>query len=164
MGLGGGGLVEDRRGGGPPVDQQGVAVVVAQADPADVAGLGVERRLEVEPAEDQPLVGGVELGDPPRRLEDHRVTLDQATLVTQRSASVSLARQSAGVARRSLELDVHPIDEGLLRIELSGQHLVSQERCLLGSPPAPVSRAKPASRPSYRLAAGVVRLIAITVM
>jgi len=39
--LGRGGLVEHRGGGCPPVDQQRVVVVVAQADAADVPGRGV---------------------------------------------------------------------------------------------------------------------------
>jgi hypothetical protein len=91
-------LVEDGGGRRPPVDQQRVAVVVAQPDPPDVARLRVDPLVQVEPAEHQPLVRGVELGDPARRLEDHRVALDQAALVAQGAAAVTLARQVAGVA------------------------------------------------------------------
>ena len=113
-GVGGGGLVEHRGRRRPPVDQQRLAVGVAQPDPADVARLRVALGAQVEPAEDQPLVGGVELGDAARGLEDHRVALDEATLVLEPAAVVALAgqrlRRLGGVA----QLDVDAVDEGLL--------------------------------------------------
>ena len=114
VGLGGGGLVEHGGRGGPPVDQQGVAVGVAQPDPADVAGLGVELLLHVEAAEDQALVGGVELRDPLRGLEDHGVALDQATLVAEPAAVVALAGQRLRGGRRLGQLAVDAVDELLL--------------------------------------------------
>ena len=97
--LGGRRLVEHGRGRSPPVDQERVTLLVAQTDPADVARLRIEGRPQVEPAEDETLVGSIELGDPLRRLEHHGVALDQATLVTEPPAAVSFARQLARVAR-----------------------------------------------------------------
>ena len=116
--LGGRGLVEHRGRRRAPVDQQRVAVGVAQADPADVARGRVALGTQVEAAEDQPLVRGVELGDALGGLEDHRVALDQPALVTEPAAAVALAGQLLGRARGLLELDVHPVDEGLLLRDL----------------------------------------------
>ena len=94
--VGGRGLVEHRGRGRAPVDQQRVVVVVAQADPADVARVGVELRPQVETPEHQPLVGGVELGDPLGGLEHHRVALDEPALVAQPAAVVTLRGPAAG--------------------------------------------------------------------
>ena len=79
---------------------------VAQPDPADVARLPVHAVLHVEAPEDQALVGGVELRDPARGLEDHRVPLDQAALVAQLAAVLALPGQLLGVAGRLLQLEV----------------------------------------------------------
>ena len=91
---------------------------VAQPDPADVAGLAVHLGLQVEAAEDQPLVGSVELRDPPRGLVDHGVPLDQAALVAQPAAVVSLLGQLLGSPRRLLQLEVDPVHERLLASNL----------------------------------------------
>lgn len=120
-----GGLVEHRRRRRAPVDQQRVAVVVAQPDAADVARLGVDLGLEVEAAEDQPLVGGVELGDPLGRLEDHRVALDESALVAQPAALVALGRQLLGRLAGVLQLPVHAVDERLLVSDLPLDQLIS---------------------------------------
>ena len=117
--LGGGGLVEHRGRGGAPVDEQGVALGVAQADPADVAGLGVDALVEVEAPEDQPLVGGVELGDPLGRLEHHRVALDEPALVAEPAAAVALGGELLGAAGARLELDVDAVDVLLLGGDLT---------------------------------------------
>ena len=71
-------------------------MLVTQADPADVARLGVQLLAQVEAPEDQPLVRGVELRDPLGGLEDHRVALDEAALVAESSSSVALARELLG--------------------------------------------------------------------
>ena len=117
------GLVEHRRRGGPPVDQQRVAVLVAQPDPADVA-----RRLpgrgQVEAAEHQALVGGVQGRDPLGGLEDHRVALDETALVAEVRTAVALARQLLGVLGGPLELFVDAVDELLLVLELLLRHRV----------------------------------------
>ena len=117
LGVGRRGLVEHRSGGGPPVDEQGVAVLVAQPDPTDVARrLG--RVLQVETAEDQALVGRVERRDPPGRLEDHRVALDQPALVPEPRPAVTLTGQRLGGPGRHLELAVDPVDKPLLGRDL----------------------------------------------
>ena len=67
--LDGGGAVEGSGGGRAPVDDERLVVVVAHAEPADVAGLALGVPLvpsesgvvEVEAAEDQALVLGVEV-------------------------------------------------------------------------------------------------------
>ena len=133
--LGRGRLVEHRGGRRAPVDQQRVAVGVAQPDPADVARLGVDVGVQVEAAEDQPLVGSVELGDAARRLEDHGVALDQAALVPEVGATVALLGKRLGLPGGGVELDVHPVHERLLGCDLPldqlfGQLTVSSpERC-----------------------------------
>ncbi len=71
-------------------------VVVAQADPADVPRVGVELGPQVEAAEHQALVRSVELGDPLRGLEHHRVALDQPALVAEQPALVPFPGQQLG--------------------------------------------------------------------
>ena len=137
LGLGRGGLVEHRGRRCAPVDQQRVVVARRAARSGRCsAGSRVQGREQVEPAEDQALVGGVERGDPARGLEDHGVALDQAALVAESAAVVPLACQRSGVARGLLQLDVDAIDERLLRGELCRQHIVCQENVPLGSPTA----------------------------
>ena len=114
----GGRLVEHGGGRRAPVDQQHVALGVADADAPDVARQHVDGRVEVEPAEDQPLVGGVELGDPLGGLEDHRVALDETALVLQLAALVPLGGQRLGVLGGRVELDVDLVDVVLLRRDL----------------------------------------------
>ena len=116
---GGGGLVEHRGSRCPPVDQQRLALGVAQPDPADVARLGVALGAQVEPAEDQSLVGGVELGDAACGLEDHGVALDEAALVLEPAAAVALARQRLRRLGGVAQLDVDAVDEGLLVRDLA---------------------------------------------
>ena len=101
-------------------------VVVAQADAADVTRVGVELGAQVEAAEHQPLVGGVQLRDPLRGLEDHGVALDETALVTEQSALVAFPGQLLGGRRRLLQLDVHPVDERLLSRDLPRQQLFRQ--------------------------------------
>jgi hypothetical protein len=109
-------LVEHRRRGGAPVDQQRVAVLVTQPDPADVprhvAAGG--RAVQVEAAEDQPLVRGVQRGDPLRGLEHHRVALHEPALVAQVGTAVSFARDRLRALGRPLELLVDAVHELLL--------------------------------------------------
>ena len=121
-----GGLVEHAGSRRAPVDEQHVALGVAYADAADVARQGVDRRVEVEAAEDQALVGGVELGDALGGLEDHRVALDEAALVLQPAAVAPLGGQRAGVDHRRLELDVDLVDVLLLSRDLPRFELLAQ--------------------------------------
>ena len=129
-GLGRGRLVEHGGRGRAPVDEQRVAVPVAQPDPADVARLPVHAVLHVEAAEDQALVGGVELRDPARGLEDHRVPLDQAALVAQLAAVLALPGQLLCVAGGLLQLEVDPVDESLLGLDLPINQ-VSFDQCVV---------------------------------
>ena len=122
--LGRGGLVEDGGGRGAPVDEQRLALVVAQPDPADVARLGVALGPQVEPAEDQALVGGVELSEPARGLVDHRVALDEPALVAEPAAVVPLAGELLGGEAGPLELAVHAVDERLLVRDLALHELL----------------------------------------
>ena len=123
------GLVEDGGCGRTPVDEQHVVVLVAQPDAPDVAGLVAHLVAQVEPAEDEPLVGGVEGGHPPRSLEDHRVTLDQAALVADATTLEPFTRQLLGRQRRLLELGVDGVDVLLLARDLARGHVIVQRRC-----------------------------------
>ena len=51
---------------------------------------------QVQPAEDQPVVRGVERRQPSRRLIDHRIALDEATLVADVAAGETLGNQRLG--------------------------------------------------------------------
>ena len=117
-------LVEHRGGRGPPVDDERVAVVVAQADPADVPRLGVDGRSHVEAAEDQALVRGVELRDPLRGLEDHGVALDETALVTEPATGVALLGELLRRLPGALQLPVNPVHERLLRRHLAIDQLI----------------------------------------
>ena len=90
------GLVEHRSGRRPPVDQHHVVVLVAQADPADVAPHVADLGAHVEAAEDQPLVGGVQGGHPAGSLEDHGVALHQAALVADPAPLEAFLGERAG--------------------------------------------------------------------
>ena len=128
LGLRGGRLVEHRRRGGTPVDEEGVAVVVAQPDPADVARV-VTVAVQVEASEDESFVRGVQRGEALGRLEDHRVPLDEAALVPEPAAAVALLGESLCVLRRLLELDVDAVDELLLLADLSPGQVVMRGLC-----------------------------------
>jgi hypothetical protein len=106
-------------------------VLVAQADAADVARRLLDRG-QVEPAEDQALVGGVERGDPLGRLEDHGVALDQTALVTEPGAAVPLQRERLGVAGGRLELGVDTVHELLLVRDLPLRHALVGSRHVKG--------------------------------
>ena len=106
--LGRGGLVEHRGRRRPPVDQQRVAVLVAQADPADVARLA-GRAPRAGPAGRTPVPRGRRpAARSARGLEDHGVPLDQPALVAEPTAAVSLARQPLRGGGRTLQLDGRP--------------------------------------------------------
>ena len=154
--LGRGGLVEHGGRRGAPVDQQRVAVGVAQADPPDVARLGVDLLTQVQAPEDQPLVRGVELGDAARGLVDHRVPLDQTTLVPEPTAAVSLLGERGSGPGRLPQLHVDPIHERLLGSDLSlhqlfRQRLSSPRTCNLASRQAyPAATSSGSGTPSSR--------------
>ena len=77
-------------------------------------------------------MGGVQRRDALGRLEDHRVPLDEPTLVAQPAARVAFTCQRLRVAGGLLELGVHTVDEQLLGSDLllgdlSGQQSPSYE-------------------------------------
>ena len=130
LGVGLGGLVEHRGGRRAPVDEHDVVVVVAQPDAADVARDVADLGAHVEAAEDQALVGGVQRGHPSRRLEDHRVALDQAALVADATARQTLLGQLLGGGCGLLELGVDGVDVLLLPRDLARSHVTVQRRAL----------------------------------
>ena len=77
--------VERRGGRGAPVDDQRLVVVVADAEPPDVAdlplraavGVGLRRVVDVEAAEDEPLVLALQGVAPAGRVEDQGVALEE---------------------------------------------------------------------------------------
>src|SRR5690606_26121925 len=89
-------------------------------EPADVARRRVELGVQVESTEDEPLMGCVEGGESLRGLEDHRVALDETTLVAQPGAVVPLTGEVLGAAGSRLEPGLDPVDETLLCSDLSG--------------------------------------------
>ena len=125
--VGGGGLVEHGGGRRPPVDQQRVAGLVAQADAADVARLLVVLG-QVEAAEHETLVRGVQGGDALGGLEDHRVALDETALVAEVRPAVTLSGQLLGVLGGPLELLVDGVHELLLLRDLLLCHRVVGRR------------------------------------
>ena len=138
-------LVEHRGGRRPPVDEQHVAVVVAQPDPADVARRRVDLAAHVEPAEDQALVRGVERRQPAGRLEHHRVALDQPALVAEPAPRVALLGQRLGGCRRADELAVDAVHELLLARYLARRGVLVQapqtpSRSPSGWSPCPTKR------------------------
>ena len=102
------------------------------ADPRKVIRRRVDLAAHVEPAEDQPLVRGVERRQPAGRLEDHRVALHEPALVAQAAAVVALLGQLLGSPRRLLQLQVDPVHELLLASNLLLDQLVSQMSRPLG--------------------------------
>ena len=118
----GGRLVEDRGCRRAPVDQQDLVVLVAQAQPADVARVVVGEH--VEPAEDETVVGGVQGGEPLAGLEHHRVALDEAALVAEPGAGVTVCGEGAGRGGGRLEPRVDAVDDRLLVLDLLLDHVI----------------------------------------
>ena len=87
--VGRGGPVERLRRPRAPVDHQRLVLLVADADPTDVADLAVRA---VEPAEDQALVLGVQHGQPLSRLEREDVALVQAGAVLLANVGATVRR------------------------------------------------------------------------
>ena len=134
-GFDGGGPVEGGGGGGAPVDDERLVVVVADTEPADVADLAVgvlclvgQRVVEVEPAEDEPFVLGVEGGPSSGSVEDQGVPLEQPgqLLVAHVAGAVGAAAgeavglDEAGPGLGLGELGVDEVDVGLLDGDLAG--------------------------------------------
>src|SRR5699024_3818419 len=88
-----------------------VTVGVAHADATDVARFPVN---QVEPAEDETVVGGVECRDALRSLVDHRITLDESAFMADRSPRVPFGHERTSRPRRLVEARVHAVYVGLL--------------------------------------------------
>ena len=106
----GSGLVEHGGRRGTPVDHDDVTILVAYTDATDVAGLAIE---EIEPAEHQSVVGGIQRGDPLGRLEHHGVTLDEAAFVADVAAGITLRDQCLCHLPGRLQALVDIVDIGL---------------------------------------------------
>ena len=101
-------------------------------------------------------MGGVELGQPAGRLEDHGVALDETSLVPEPPALMALAGQLLGRGTGLLELAVHAVDELLLARDLaldellrhaSGPHLPTPHRSSAGSRPLYKGSVRPVPLP-----------------
>ncbi len=118
--------------GRAPVDDEGLVLVVADAEPADVADLAVGRRgplgTEVEAAEDQPLVLLLDHRASARRGVHEGIALEEPghLLVAHVAGAVGAAPGQAvgldvGRAQARLgQLGVDPVDVRLLAGELTG--------------------------------------------
>lgn len=107
-----GGQVEGAGDVGPPVDEdrRALGVVGAQADPADVVG---GARGQVDPAEAERTVHGVQCGEQPRALGDQDVPL-QAGLHRRVALAERVRDGVLGVAAQQVDACVQAVDEFLL--------------------------------------------------
>jgi hypothetical protein len=115
----GGRLVERRRRRCAPVHHERLELFVPQAEAADVADLPV---VEVQPAEDQAVVLGVERTHPPGRLVDQHVALVQSTHVAELGPAVPVRGDGGGVRPDRLQPRVHAIHVVLLQGNLGQGH------------------------------------------
>jgi hypothetical protein len=87
-------------------------------------------------------VGGVQLGDPLRGLEHHRVPLDEAALMPQPAALVPLTGQFLRRPGRDPELLVDLVHERLLASDLPLDHWLTQQMCPLSTMSGPAGADK----------------------
>ena len=139
----GGRAVERRRSGRSPVDDQRLVVVVTDAEPADVADLalrvaldvGLRRVVDVEAAEDQPLVLALQGVAPARSVEDQGVALEQpgqllvasGTHPVRTPAGEAVGLDETGAGPRLDQLRVDEVHVGLFDGDLvsdEGRHRV----------------------------------------
>jgi hypothetical protein len=71
----------------------------------------------------------VELRDPLRGLEHHRVALDEAAFVTELPPRVALLGELLRCHAGPLQLFVHPVHERLLRRHFALDQLICHRRC-----------------------------------
>ncbi len=115
--------VEGLGGRRAPVDDQWFVVVVPDADAADVADLAV---VQIETAEHESFMFGVEDGQPLRRLVGERVALEQRgpVLLAEEIGSVrdedlsTLTRQFFCTLSSHIEVGIHTVDVCLLLRDL----------------------------------------------
>ena len=129
----GGRLIEDRGCRCTPVDDDHIAVLIAHANATDVAGLAAG---EVEPAEDEAVVGRVERREALGGLEHHGIALDEAAFIADVAARKALRDERFGDFCRGSEAVVDVVDIGLLRGDLLLGKLLSAR----GGHPTPSDR------------------------
>ncbi len=110
---GGGGLVERPGGRGAPVDEQRLLLVVGDADPPDVAARVV---LEVEAAEDQPVLHLLEAGERVLVVGGEGVALRAVLRGARRPLATHLLQPLAVAAPEVVEPRVDVVDELLVRL------------------------------------------------
>ncbi|GAB4009090.1 hypothetical protein GCM10029992_67200 [Glycomyces albus] len=108
-----GGAVERRGGEGPPVDQERPVLLVADAEAADVADPAV---VEVEAAEDQSLVLGVEVGDAAGGPVDEHVALVLGAGDGGAAVRVALVAVVLGLGSQHVDAVVDAVDVVLLEV------------------------------------------------
>jgi hypothetical protein len=108
---GGGGLVEVAGGGRPPVDQQLGLLVVGEPEPADVAPGSV---AQVDPAEGQPVLHGLQLGQPLLVQGGEGVTLGPVLVGADRAGPAYGGELGGGAGPQRVQALVQPVDVRLL--------------------------------------------------
>ncbi len=113
-----GGEVEGARHVGPPVEDEGraVGVVLPDSDPADVVVPAVG---ELQPAETQTVLSGVQCGKQTRLLGDEHIAL-QPCLKPASGPGQRLLHGTFGLVAQAVEARVEPVDEFLLMTEFLG--------------------------------------------
>ncbi|MGR7003013.1 hypothetical protein ACU686_41965 [Yinghuangia aomiensis] len=111
-----GGLVEGLGGGGAPVDDEDLAVLVADADAADVPHVA---GVQVEAPEDEAVVGGVEGARPQFGAEDHGVAFHERAHGADLGLLVALAHEGLRFAAHGVEPLVGAVDVPLLGVDLA---------------------------------------------
>ena len=105
--LTGGGAVERRGSGRAPVHHQWLPVLVAHSQPADAVGVTV---VEVQPAEDDALLLGVQIGELGGGAQHHGVPLDQAADRARAGPAVPLCLQFLRLRAHDLQACVDLVD------------------------------------------------------
>jgi hypothetical protein len=111
-----GGAVERLRGAGAPVDQQLVVILAAQADPADVEPVAL---LEVQAAEAQVPLRGVQLRAPVDVLLCEHLALRPPLVVLRRRAEAHLGEPPGSAGPQRVQPLVQHRDVRLLLCQLS---------------------------------------------
>ncbi len=111
----GGGAVEGRGGGGAPVHQERPVLGVAHAEAADVADAAV---VEVQAAEHEPFVLGVEVGDAAGGAVDEHVALELGAGHGRVAVGESRVAVALGVGAEHVDAVVDAVDDLLLDRDL----------------------------------------------
>ena len=117
----GGGLVEVAGRGGPPVDQQLGLLVVGEPEPADVAAGAV---AQVDPAEGQPVLDGLQLGQPLLVQGGEGVALGPVLVGADRAGPAYGGELGGRAGPQRVQARVQPVDVRLLGGDLVLGHAV----------------------------------------